>query len=50
MHGYVQVREGQSERERERIQTASTGPDLGLDLTNLKIRDHDLSQNQELDA
>ena len=42
--------ERESERERipSRLCTVSTGPDAGLELT--KPRDHDLSQNQELDA
>ena len=44
--------EGQRERERERIPnmfcSVSTEPDVGLELT--KPRDHDLSQDRELDA
>ena len=47
----MQVREEQKEREAKipsRLHTVSSEPDAGL--KPMKLRDHDLSQNQELDT
>ena len=48
----AQVEEGQRERERERIpsrlRAAGIEPNSGFKL--MKPRDHDVTQNQELDA
>ena len=48
------MREGQTDREGERkripsrLRAADAEPDVGLELT--RLRDHDLSRNQESDA
>ena len=52
MYVCMKERERERERDRERISsrlhTVSTEPDVGLKLT--KLRDHDLSRNQEWEA